>query len=66
MKIAILGPVTTKTYFGGVAVFDEELAAGFKHNKWEVVLITNQKNADSEKKWCTNSDNKCYLCKKNH
>ena len=43
MKIAILGPVTTKTYFGGVAVFDEELAAGFKHNKWEVVLITNQK-----------------------
>ncbi len=49
MKIAILGPVTTKTYFGGVAVFDEELAAGFKHNKWEVVLITNQKNADSEK-----------------
>lgn len=49
MKIAILGPVTTKTYFGGVAVFDEELAAGFKHNEWEVVLITSQKNADSEK-----------------
>lgn len=49
MKIVILGPVTTKTYFGGVAVFDEELASGFKHNEWDVVLITNQKNADSEK-----------------
>ena len=50
MKIAILGPVTTKTYFGGVAVFDEELAAGFKHNEWEVVLITNQKKALIQKK----------------
>lgn len=49
MKIAILGPVTTKTYFGGVAVFDEELAAGFKHNEWEVVLITNQKTLIQKK-----------------
>lgn len=26
MKIGILGPVTTSKYFGGVAIFDEEIA----------------------------------------
>lgn len=49
MKIAIIGPVTTKSYYGGVAVFDEELASGFIQNKWDVVLITNQRDADAEK-----------------
>lgn len=50
MKVAILGPVTTDEYYGGVAVFDEELALGFKNNKWDVVLLTNQKVTVENKK----------------
>ena len=49
MKIAILGPITTKKYYGGVAVFDEEIATGFSENGWETVLITDQKEAEENK-----------------
>lgn len=48
MKIAILGPVTTETYYGGVSVFDEEIAMGFQINGWDSVLITNQKNVQHQ------------------
>lgn len=47
MKVAILGPVTTGSYFGGVAVFDEEIAVGFKKCGCDVVLITNQKDVNA-------------------
>ena len=43
MKIGILGPVTTSKYFGGVAIFDEEIANGFEQNNCQVVLLTDQK-----------------------
>lgn len=45
MKIALLGPVITDKYYGGVAIFDEELAQGFVDNGWEAVLITQQSEA---------------------
>lgn len=44
MKIIILGPVNTKTYYGGVAVFDEELALGFKQIGWKSCIVTESKN----------------------
>lgn len=47
MKIAILGPVTTDTYFGGVANFDEELNKGFHRLGYESVILTLQKNAEN-------------------
>lgn len=40
MKICIIGPVYTKSCFGGVATFTEGLADGFKLNGDEVVIIT--------------------------
>lgn len=45
MKVCLLGPVVTSSYYGGVAVFDEELAQGFIDNGWEAVLVTSQKDA---------------------
>lgn len=45
MRVYILGPVTTNTYYGGVAVFDEGLADGFRIIGHQVTLLTNQKNA---------------------
>lgn len=45
MKVCLLGPVVTSSYYGGVAVFDEELAQGFIDNGWEAVLATTQKDA---------------------
>lgn len=45
MKVCILGPVTTPSYFGGVAVFDEGLARGFEDNGWSAFLATDQKDA---------------------
>ena len=43
-KIIILGPVTTKNYFGGVANFDEELNEAFLRAGYESVIVTVQKN----------------------
>ena len=55
MKIGILGPVTTSKYFGGVAIFDEEIANGFEQNNCQVVLLTDQKeekiNKDKSMAW---------------
>lgn len=42
MKVCILGPVITKSYFGGVATFDEGLAEGFVENGWSAFLATDQ------------------------
>lgn len=44
MKIAILGPVYTKQYFGGVATFDENLAIAYKKisKENEVYLYSKQ------------------------
>lgn len=45
MKVCLMGPVVTNSYYGGVAVFDEELAQGFIDNGWEAILATTQKDA---------------------
>lgn len=45
-KICILGPVTTPSYFGGVAVFDTEMGVAFQNLGWDVLLLTNQKDAE--------------------
>lgn len=45
MKVCVLGPVHTPSYYGGVALFDEELAVGFAKNGCDVVIATNQKDA---------------------
>lgn len=45
MKVFFLGPVTTRSYIGGVANFNEGLAVGFCKNGWQSVLVTNQKEA---------------------
>jgi len=45
VKVCILGPVTTPSYFGGVAVFDEGLARGFVDNGCAAFLATDQKDA---------------------
>lgn len=42
MKVCILGPVTTHSYFGGVAVFDEGLAHGLVENGWSAFIATDQ------------------------
>ena len=51
MKICIIGPVHTTSYYGGVALFDEELAIGFAKCNCDVVIATYQKNAE-EKQLC--------------
>lgn len=43
MKIAILGPVMTTAYYGGVATFDEGLAASLINLNHQVLLFTTQK-----------------------
>ena len=48
MKVCLLGPITTKSYYGGVAVFDEELAKGFVDCGWEAVFATTQKDAEEK------------------
>ena len=48
MKIVILGPVVTNSYFGGVATFDEGLAKGLKSIGVEVILTTTQKDAKEQ------------------
>ncbi|WP_368914449.1 glycosyltransferase family 4 protein [Exiguobacterium acetylicum] len=40
MKILVVGPVTTKSYFGGVAVFTENLAIGLHNKGYEVKILT--------------------------
>lgn len=45
MRICVLGPIRTKDYYGGVAIFDEEIALGFLENGCEVVIATNQLEA---------------------
>lgn len=56
-KIIILGPVTTKNYFGGVANFDEELNKAFLQAGYESVIVTVQKNLihqrENQVKQCT-------------
>lgn len=42
-KAYILGPTTSNQYFGGVAVFDDELAKGLKKQGWLVRQFTRQK-----------------------
>lgn len=37
-----MGPVTSKSYFGGVAIFDENLALAFKKLGQRVIIVTNQ------------------------
>jgi len=44
-RIIILGPVVTKSYFGGVATFDEGLAKSLVSCGCEVLLATSQKDA---------------------
>jgi len=39
-KVVVLGPVSSSVYLGGVAVFTESLADGFKKVGCEVILIT--------------------------
>lgn len=50
MKIAILGPVCTNDYFGGVATFDENLAIAYKKidDKNEVFLYSEQVKSQSK------------------
>lgn len=42
MKIAIIGPVITDKYFGGVATFDEALAEGFQELGHQVRIFSSQ------------------------
>lgn len=49
MKVGILGPVITSAYFGGVAVFDEEIANGLKNNGHEAILLTDQREEKMNK-----------------
>lgn len=46
MKIAILGPVTTPKYFGGVATFDENLAIAYKRINQENDVFLYSKQID--------------------
>lgn len=46
MKVAIIGPVTTKSYFGGVATFDENLAIAFSRMGHKTVLLSSQSDVE--------------------
>lgn len=48
-RIIILGPITTKNYFGGVANFDEELNEAFLRAGYESVIVTVQKDLIHQK-----------------
>lgn len=50
MKIAILGPVITDKYFGGVATFDEALAEAFQELGHNVLILTSQPGSIANKK----------------
>jgi glycosyltransferase involved in cell wall biosynthesis len=50
MKIAILGPVVTDKYFGGVATFDEALAEGFIELGHRVKIYTSQQGSISNRR----------------
>lgn len=45
MKVCILGPITTERYYGGVAVFDEQLALGFSQAGHTARIVTCQRDA---------------------
>ena len=47
-NIVILGPVTTKSYFGGVADFDEELAIGFRQIGYRCYVFTEQNDVKED------------------
>ena len=47
-RVCILGPVTTPSYFGGVAVYDTEVGIAFKNLGWKVLLLTEQKDVTEE------------------
>lgn len=49
MKIAILGPVMTSNYYGGVATFDEGLSEAFQQMGHEVLLLTVQQETVKNK-----------------
>jgi glycosyltransferase involved in cell wall biosynthesis len=51
MRIAILGPIYTKKYFGGVATFDENLAIAYKNLDNEVVLYSKQLTSETRNKY---------------
>lgn len=63
MKVALLGPITTENYYGGVAVFNEEIAKGFVANGWEAVCMTNQKEAENI--LTKNGVDICFINRKN-
>lgn len=42
MKICIMGPVPSKTVYGGVAQFDRAMGEGFMRNDCEVILCSEQ------------------------
>lgn len=48
MKVCVLGPITTKSYYGGVAVFDEQLALGFYRLGHSVCIVTYQSDASGD------------------
>lgn len=60
MKVCILGPITTKSYYGGVAVFDEQLALGFYQAGHSVSIVTYQKDVMEEKLFGIITVNKIY------
>ena len=50
MKIAILGPVITDKYLGGVATFDEALVEGFEKLGHQVLIFSSQKGLVANKR----------------
>ena len=49
MKVCVLGPITTNSYYGGVAVFDEQLALGFYQAGHITSVVTYQTDANVDK-----------------
>lgn len=47
MKICIIGPVNSDKSYGGVALFTESIADGFKQQGHEVLIITDYSNRNS-------------------
>ena len=45
-KIAVLGPITSAEYFGGVATFTENIAKALKRRDYNVAIITKFSNED--------------------
>lgn len=46
--VGIVGPITTKSYFGGVATFDENLAIAFKNIGYNVILFSSLPDIQEE------------------